>query len=98
MAVQKINQNVRGGGGLSSMVNPRSSVTITKPVTKNNNTTKVRNQLGLLTNGRNPTKTPTKKSIIDKLFGGNDDNGGGGVSSGGGGISSGGTDDNGGGN
>ena len=96
MAVQKINQN-RGGGGLSSMVNPRSSVTITKPVTKNNNTTKVRNQLGLLTNGRNPTKTPTKKSIIDKLFGGNDDNGGGGVSSGGGGISSGGTDDNGGG-
>ena len=97
MAVQKINQNVRGGGGLSSMVNPRSSVTITKPVTKNNNTTKVRNQLGLLTNGRNPTKTPTKKSIIDKLFGGNDDNGGGGVSSGGGGISSGGTDDNGGG-
>jgi hypothetical protein len=88
------NSDGRGGGGLSSSAGGtgkrKSSVTITKPVTKNNNSTKVRNQLGLLTNGKKPTKPPIKKSIIDKLFGGNDDNGGGGVSSGGGGLSSGG--------
>ena len=66
----------RGGGGLSSSTGstgkPKSSVTITKPVTKNNNSTKIKNELGLLTNTRIVKDQPNEKTIIDKLIGGND--------------------------
>ena len=66
----------RGGGGLSSSTGstgkPKSSVTITKPVTKNNNSTKIKNELGLLTNTKIVKDQPNEKTIIDKLIGGND--------------------------